>query len=67
MPFVVDSSVALAWVLRGEGVVAIPKSTAPAHLRANLDAAALALDAQALAEIDRAFAPPRHKTTLAMN
>ena len=64
---VTAAQVALAWVLRGEGVVAIPKSTAPAHLRANLDAAALALDAQALAEIDRAFAPPRRKTTLAMN
>jgi diketogulonate reductase-like aldo/keto reductase len=61
------AQVALAWVLRGDGVVAIPKSTDAAHLRANLAAAELTLDAQALAEIDRAFAPPKVKTSLAMN
>ena len=61
------AQVALAWLLRGDGVVAIPKAVDPAHLRANLDAADLALDAHALAEIDRAFAPPRRKVALAMN
>ena len=61
------AQVALAWLLRGDGVVAIPKAVTSAHLRANLDAAALALDATALAEIDRAFAPPRRKSPLAMN
>lgn len=62
-----SAQVALAWVLRGDGVVAIPKAVDPAHLRANLAAADLTLDAQALTEIDRAFAPPRSKTALAMN
>ena len=61
------AQVALAWVLRAPGVVAIPKAVDPGHLRANLDAAGLVLDAPALAEIDRAFAPPRRKTALAMN
>ena len=64
---VTAAQVALAWVLRAQGVVAIPKAVDPGHLRANLDAAGLALDAPALAEIDRAFAPPRVRTALAMN
>ncbi len=61
------AQVALAWVLRGDGVVAIPKAVTPSHLRDNLAAADLALDAAARSEIDRAFAPPRRKTALAMN
>jgi diketogulonate reductase-like aldo/keto reductase len=61
------AQVALAWVLRDGGVVAIPKAVQPAHLRDNLAAAKLTLDAAALSEIDRAFAPPRRKQTLAMN
>ena len=64
---VTAAQVALAWVLRAQGVVAIPKAVDPGHLRANLDAAGLALDAPALAEIDRAFVPPRGRTALAMN
>jgi len=61
------AQVALAWVLRDEGVVAIPKTVQPAHLRANLAAADLTLDAATLSEIDRAFAPPRRKRALAIN
>ena len=61
------AQVALAWLLRGDGVVAIPKAVTPAHLRENLAAAELTLDPAALGEIDRAFAPPRRKTALAMN
>jgi diketogulonate reductase-like aldo/keto reductase len=61
------AQVALAWVLRGPGVAAIPKAIDPRHLRANLEAATLTLDAQTLAEIDDVFAPPRRKAALAMN
>jgi diketogulonate reductase-like aldo/keto reductase len=60
------AQVALAWVLRDEGVVAIPKAVQPAHLRDNLAAAALILDAASLLEIDRAFAPPRRRSALAI-
>ena len=60
------AQVALAWVLRGEGVVAIPKAVHGAHLRDNLAAAALTLDDAARAEIDRAFAPPARPVPLAM-
>ena len=58
---------ALAWVLREDGVIAIPKAVQAAHLRDNLAAADLVLDATVLGDIDRAFAPPRRKHALAMN
>lgn len=61
------AQVALAWLLRQPGVVAIPKAVQPAHLKDNLGAADLALDAAALQAVDAAFAPPTHKSPLAMN
>lgn len=60
------AQVALAWVLRDGRVAAIPKAARPEHVRANRAAADLCLDAQSLAELDRAFPPPRRKTALAM-
>ena len=59
--------VALDWVLRGPGVIAIPKAVRAAHLRENLAAASLELDAAAMQAIDAAFAPPRESTPLATN
>jgi diketogulonate reductase-like aldo/keto reductase len=53
------AQVALAWVLRQQAVVAIPKAARVAHVRENRKALDLELDAQALAALDRAFpAPP---------
>ena len=47
------AQLALAWVLsRGEHVLAIPGTTQIAHLRDNLGAAELALDAATLAQLD---------------
>jgi diketogulonate reductase-like aldo/keto reductase len=60
------AQVAIAWALRQPGVIAIPKATDLAHVRANAAAAALRLTAPDLAEIDAAFPPPRRKTPLAM-
>jgi diketogulonate reductase-like aldo/keto reductase len=57
---------ALAWVLRDERVVAIPKASHAGHVRANRAAADMKLDAQSLSDLDRAFPPPRRKTALAM-
>lgn len=57
---------ALAWVLRQKGVIAIPKASTAAHVRANLAAASLVLGEQDLAELDRAFPPPRRKQALGM-
>jgi diketogulonate reductase-like aldo/keto reductase len=60
------AQLALAWVLRLPGVMAVPKAGREAHLRDNLAAATLALDADTLAQMDRLFPPPRRKTPLAM-
>ncbi|WP_204310150.1 aldo/keto reductase, partial [Enterobacter cloacae] len=58
------TQVALAWVLRHEGVIAIPKAVRPEHIRANRAAADLRLTAADLAELDAVFPPPRRKTPL---
>ena len=58
--------VALAWVIRGASVLAIPKAADPAHVRQNREALDLALTARDLAEIDGQFAPPRRATRLEM-
>lgn len=60
------TQVALAWVLRHEGVIAIPKAVRPEHIRANRAAADLRLTAADLAELDAVFPPPRRKTPLEM-
>lgn len=60
------AQVALAWVLAQAGVVAIPKAVDPQHLRDNLAARDLVLDADDLARLDRAFPPPARKRPLAM-
>jgi diketogulonate reductase-like aldo/keto reductase len=60
------AQVALAFVLRRPGVIAIPKAADMAHLRANAAARGLRLSAPDLAELDAAFPPPRRKRPLAM-
>lgn len=60
------AAVALAWVLRQPGVIAIPKAVTPEHLRANAAAAALQLSEEELAIIDDAFEPPTRKQSLNM-
>ncbi len=60
------AQVALAWALRQPNVMVIPKATTPAHVTLNAAAAALTLNAEDLAEIDRAFPPPHQAEALAM-
>jgi diketogulonate reductase-like aldo/keto reductase len=60
------SQLALAWTLRDGGVIAIPKSVREAHLRDNLAAASVVLDAATRAALDRLFPPPRRATSLAI-
>jgi diketogulonate reductase-like aldo/keto reductase len=60
------AQIALAWLLHQPGVVAIPKAVQPAHVQANRAAYDLVLTADDLAELDRAFPPPRKKAPLAM-
>ncbi len=52
------AQVALAWVLRQEGVVAIPKAGTIAHARENRAALDLRLSVQDLAALDRNFPAP---------
>ena len=63
---VTAAQLALAAVIARPGVVAIPKAVRSAHLKENLAAAELKLDAATLAELDRLHPPPRSKTPLAM-
>ncbi|MGK7867075.1 aldo/keto reductase [Falsiroseomonas sp. E2-1-a20] len=63
---VAPAQVALAFVLARPGVIAIPKASDPAHVRANAAARDLRLAAEDLAELDAAFPPPRRKRSLAM-
>jgi diketogulonate reductase-like aldo/keto reductase len=60
------AQLALAAVIARPGVAAIPKAVRSAHLRENLAAADLVLDAEVLAEIDRLHPPPRRKGPLTM-
>ena len=57
---------ALAWLLARDGVIAIPKTATRARLADNIAALAHPLDAAALAELDRLFAPPRAPVPLEM-
>lgn len=52
------AQVALAWVLRHEGVMAIPKAGTPEHVGDNREALDLRLSEDDLAELDHAFPPP---------
>jgi len=60
------AQVALAWLLRQDGVVAIPKAANVAHVRENHAAAALRLTRDDLAALDRAFPAPTEPIPLAM-
>ena len=60
------TQLALAWVIRQPGVVAIPKSVTKAHLQENWSCQELSLDAQTLSALDELFQPPRSKTPLAV-
>ena len=53
------AQVALAWTLRHDNIVAIPKAVRPAHVRDNAKAADIVFTEEDLADIDRAFPPPR--------
>jgi diketogulonate reductase-like aldo/keto reductase len=60
------AQVALAFVLRRPGVIAIPKASDPAHVRLNAKARDLALTEADIAALDAAFPPPKRKRPLEM-
>lgn len=63
---VTPAQVALAWVLRQQGVIAIPKASKVEHVRLNRAALDLKLTAEDLAELDGAFPPPEGPEPLEM-
>ena len=65
---VTPAQVALAWLLRQDGVVVIPKAVRREHVRANRAALDLApaLTAEDLAQLDAGFPAPRRRQPLAM-
>ncbi|HEX4822805.1 MAG TPA: aldo/keto reductase [Candidatus Polarisedimenticolaceae bacterium] len=58
------AQVALAWVLRHENVVAIPKAGKPQHVRDNVAAGEIVLTEEDLADIDRAYPAPKRDVPL---
>jgi diketogulonate reductase-like aldo/keto reductase len=63
---VTPAQVSLAWILRQDGVIAIPKAVRPEHVQLNAQAAQLQLEAGDLAALDQAFQAPQRKQRLAM-
>jgi diketogulonate reductase-like aldo/keto reductase len=60
------AQIALAWAIRESGVVAIPRTGSPDHVRENAAALEIELTARDLEEIDGAFPPPKKKRSLEM-
>jgi diketogulonate reductase-like aldo/keto reductase len=61
-----EAQIALAWLLAQPGVIAIPKSGDPRHVRENAGALALTLTPEDFAELNTAFPQPRHRQRLEM-
>ncbi|UMB71008.1 aldo/keto reductase [Mycobacterium paraterrae] len=53
-----SAQIALAWVLRHDGVSAIPRASTSAHVRENAAAVQINLGPEDLSVLDRAFPPP---------
>jgi diketogulonate reductase-like aldo/keto reductase len=60
------AQLALAWLLAQAGVVTIPKSASRERVKENLGALDVTLSPKILAELDRAFPPPKGKQALEM-
>ena len=61
-----SAQIALAWLLRQEGVVVIPKAAREAYVRENRAALDIVLTDEDLVELDRLFPAPKRKVGLAM-
>jgi diketogulonate reductase-like aldo/keto reductase len=61
-----SAQVALAWLLRRDGMIVIPKAGRTEHVHENVGALDLRLTDQDLADLDKAFPPPKGRTALGM-
>jgi diketogulonate reductase-like aldo/keto reductase len=60
------AQLALAWVLRQPGVIAIPKASNERHVRDNARSVNIRLTKENLAEFNQEFPPPKSKESLPM-
>jgi diketogulonate reductase-like aldo/keto reductase len=60
------AQVALAWLLRRDGMIVIPKAGKKEHVRENVGALDLQLTDEDLTDLDKAFPPPKGRTALGM-
>jgi diketogulonate reductase-like aldo/keto reductase len=60
------SQIALAWVLRHPGVIAIPKASNKKHVRDNARSIEIKLTKEDFTELDQEFPPPKSKKSLPM-
>ncbi|WP_319568506.1 aldo/keto reductase [Cohaesibacter marisflavi] len=60
------AQLALAWVIRESGIVAIPKAGTVAHVEENARTLEIDLNDETLYELDRLFPPPTRATSLAI-
>ncbi len=60
------AQVAIAWTMRNEGVISIPKASTLAHVTENFGALDVTLTKEDIAVLDRDFKPPRGKQSLEM-
>jgi diketogulonate reductase-like aldo/keto reductase len=63
---ITPAQLALAWVLAQPGVVTIPKSASRERVKENFAAAEIELSKETLAELDKAFPPPKGRQSLEM-
>jgi diketogulonate reductase-like aldo/keto reductase len=61
-----SAQLALAWILRHPGAVAIPKSVHPKRVEENWQAGSIQLSESLLTELDALFKPPTRATALAI-
>ena len=60
------AQLAIAWLLRQDSLIAIPKASSQKHVEENFSALKHELDPALLAELDRLFSPPSHASPLEM-
>ena len=60
------AQIALAWLLRQDRVIVIPKASRPEHVRENRGSLEITLSDEDLAALDCAFPPPKAKSSLDM-
>lgn len=58
--------IALAWTIRNEGLIAIPKAGSVAHVKENYESLSIKLTLQDLELLDKLFPPPDKKIPLAL-